>query len=80
MNNPLKNQLILLQGNITTNPTSGLHRRNNRDTRDRDSKDIYNNDTQIYTYTYNDSITLKQAYIGKIRPNIPEKELEEFIL
>lgn len=36
-------------------------------------------DNKVYTFTYADTMSLKQAFKGKIRPDIPEKELEEFI-
>jgi ATP-dependent DNA helicase PIF1 len=36
-------------------------------------------DYKIFTYTYADTMSLKPAYKGKVRPDIPEKELEEFI-
>ena len=34
---------------------------------------------KVFTYTYADTMSLKPAFKGKVRPDIPEKELEEFI-
>lgn len=36
-------------------------------------------DYRVYTYTYSDTMMLKPAFKGKVRPDIPERELEEFI-